>query len=112
MANALEVLADVKFCRQFDAIHASPPCQKYSQSTAMFRAQGKQYADLIEPTRNMLNLIGKPYVIENVPTAPIRADIVLHGWMFGLHVMRKRHFELGGGLFYDATRSKQEDRIS
>lgn len=98
-ADALEVLADVKFCRQFDAIHASPPCQKYSQSTAMFRAQGKQYADLIEPTRNMLNLIGMPYIIENVPTAPIRADIVLHGWMFGLHVMRKRHFELGGGFF-------------
>lgn len=97
-ADALEVLADVKFCRQFDAIHASPPCQKYSQSTAMFRAQGKQYADLIEPTRNMLNLIGRPYIIENVPTAPIRADIVLHGWMFGLHVMRKRHFELGGAF--------------
>lgn len=94
-ADALEVLSDLNFCRQFDAIHASPPCQKYSQSTAMFRAAGKQYADLIQPTRDALELIGLPYVIENVPTAPVRPDIVLHGWMFGLKVMRKRHFELG-----------------
>lgn len=92
--DALEILADVEFCRQFDAIHASPPCQKYTQSTAMFRAAGKKYADLISPTRNLLKIIGLPYIIENVPTAPIRPDIVLHGWMFGLNVMRKRHFEL------------------
>lgn len=94
-ANALAVLRDVNYCRQFDAIHASPPCQKYSQSTAMFRAAGKQYADLIEPTRVLLEEIELPYIIENVPAAPVRPDIILHGWMFGLHVMRKRHFELG-----------------
>lgn len=95
-ADALEILSDLNFCRRFDAIHASPPCQRYSQSTAMFRARGKVYADLIEPTREALELIGLPYIIENVPTAPVRPDIVLHGWMFGLKVMRKRHFELGG----------------
>lgn len=95
-ADALEILADLKFCRRFDAIHASPPCQRYSNSTAMFRAKGKSYADLVAPTRHALELIGRPYVIENVPTAPVRADIVLHGWMFGLKVMRKRVFELGG----------------
>lgn len=95
LGDALEVLKDLAFCRQFDLVHASPPCQKYSQSTVMFRAQGKVYADLIEPTREALELIGLPYVIENVPTAPVRPDIVLHGWMFGLNVMRKRHFELG-----------------
>jgi DNA (cytosine-5)-methyltransferase 1 len=94
-ADALEVLADLDYCRQFDAIHASPPCQRYSQSTAMFRKNGKEYPDLVEPTRVALEKIGLPYVIENVPTAPIRPDIVLHGWMFGLNVMRKRHFELG-----------------
>lgn len=95
-ANALDVLRDVNYCRQFDAIHASPPCQKYSKTTARFRASGKQYADLIEPTREALEKIGLPYVIENVPQAPIRPDIILYGWMFDLHVLRRRHFELGG----------------
>ena len=96
LADALEVLKDLDFCRSFDAIHASPPCQAYSQSTAMFRARGKEYADLVAPTRAALEKIGRPYVIENVPRAPVRPDIVLHGWMFGLNVMRKRVFELGG----------------
>lgn len=95
-ADALQILSDLKFCRRFDAIHASPPCQRYSTSTAMFRYNGKEYPDLVAPTRAMLENIGRPYVIENVPTAPVRADIVLHGWMFGLRVMRKRLFELGG----------------
>lgn len=95
-ADAIEVLQDVAFCRSFDAIHASPPCQAYSQSTAMFRSQGKVYADLVAPTRDGLERIGRPYVIENVPRAPVRPDIVLHGWMFDLNVLRKRVFELGG----------------
>ena len=94
-ANALDVLADTAFCSQFDAIHSSPPCQKYSRSTAPQRARGKEYADLIAPTRILLEKIGLPYVIENVPTAPIRPDIKLMGHMFGLRVIRKRHFELG-----------------
>lgn len=106
-ADAIEILSDVKFCRQFDAIHASPPCQKYSQSTAMFRALGKQYADMIQPTREGLEAIGLPYIIENVPTAPIRPDIVLHGWMFGLHVMRRRHFELGNWWMMQVGISKR-----
>lgn len=40
--------------------------------------------------------IGLPWVMENVPTAPIRADIVLYGYMFGLPVIRRRHFEIEG----------------
>lgn len=95
-ADALEVLRDLDFCRTFDAIHASPPCQKHSPSTAMFRAAGKQYPDIIAPIRTLLDKIGLPYIIENIPNAPIRPDITLHGWMFGLNVMRKRCFELGG----------------
>lgn len=94
-ADALDILSDIDYCRTFDAIHASPPCQKYSQSTAPFRALGKVYPDLVSPIRALLERIERPYVIENVPLAPIRHDIVLHGWMFGLNVMRKRCFEVG-----------------
>lgn len=94
-ANALDIIADLNFLRQFDAIHASPPCQKASRSTAPQRAAGKVYADIIAPVRDALAACGLPYVIENVPEAPIRADIVLHGYNFGLKVLRRRHFELG-----------------
>jgi len=95
MADVFDILKDIAFCRQFDAIHASPPCQKYSQSTALHRANGAVYPDLIELTRRWLDHIDLPYVIENVSAAPVRPDVVLYGHMFGLKVIRKRKFELG-----------------
>jgi len=96
LADALEVLKDLAFCRQFDLIHASPPCQAYSCSTAKERKNGKVYADLVAETRERLEEVGVPYIIENVPNAPIRGDIVLRGDMFGLKVWKSRVFELGG----------------
>ena len=83
----------IEYGHEYDIIHASPPCQKYSNSTALFRANGKEYADLVAVTRKALQFVNKPFVIENVPGAPIRNDIVLMGHMFGLKVLRKRHFE-------------------
>lgn len=83
------------FRTEYSLVHASPPCQKYSQSTALQRKKGKVYPDLVAPTRELLEKIGLPYIIENVPGAPIRKDIVLRGDMFGLHVRRRRWFELG-----------------
>jgi hypothetical protein len=44
----------------------------------------------------MLNGSGRPYVIENVPLAPIRKDLLLCGTMFGLMTIRHRHFEISG----------------
>ncbi len=80
--------------RRFDFIWASPPCQKYSWSAK--RWHNIERADLIEPTRNMLEASGRPFVIENVVGAPVRRDLVLTGSMFGLRVIRRRHFELSG----------------
>jgi DNA (cytosine-5)-methyltransferase 1 len=80
----------------FDFVHASPPCQEYSNSTAVHKSLGKTYVDLIAPTRDALDKVGVPYVIENVLQAPIRPDIILRGDIFGLKVIRKRKFELGG----------------
>lgn len=91
---------DPEFLRSFDLIHASPPCQRYSVST--HNARKHLHPDLIAATRTMLDAVGLPYVIENVPGAPIRGDLMLCGTMFdlatpdGLVLRRHRYFELGG----------------
>lgn len=83
-----------------DLLHGSPPCQKHTTLTKgnALRAKpiGKQHPDLIAPTRESFLRTGLPWVIENVPKAPIRSDIILCGEMFGLKVIRHRHFELYG----------------
>ena len=90
-ADALSL--EPAFLASFDAIHASPPCQAYSDLAARHR-NGKEWPKLIEPVREMLAAIGKPYVIENVEGAPLRDYIVLCGTMFPeLRVLRHRLFE-------------------
>lgn len=80
--------------RGFDAVHASPPCQRYSSAT---RRHGAEIVDahpeLIAPTRELLLETGLPYVIENVPGAPLLGELLLCGSMFGLEVRRHRIFE-------------------
>lgn len=51
-----------------------------------------EYPDLLTPTRDALVDIGIPWVIENVPTAPLEG-FVLCGSTFGLPVVRHRLFE-------------------
>jgi DNA (cytosine-5)-methyltransferase 1 len=75
----------------FDAIHASPPCQAYVRSGMV--AKDGRHPDLLGPTRDLLDETGLPWVIENVPGAPMRPDIVLCGSQFGLSVRRHRWFE-------------------
>ena len=77
----------------FDAIHASPPCQGY---TALAAVHGNEWPKLVEPVRELLDATGLPYVIENVQGSPVRRDMTLCGEMFGLGVIRHRYFELGG----------------
>jgi DNA (cytosine-5)-methyltransferase 1 len=82
----------------FDAIHASPPCQDYSK--AMRHLSGS-YPRLIGPVRDRLAAAGVPWVIENVPGAPlpVQDDLFgaygtrLCGTMFGLPIWRHRLFE-------------------
>lgn len=78
---------------EFDAIHASPPCQAYTQSALSQRNRGKVYPDLLGNTRDALMSTGKPWVIENVPGAPMRPDFKLCGCQFGLKLRRERWFE-------------------
>lgn len=77
----------------YDAIHASPPCQAYTPLGALHKHI--EYPDLVEPTREALERLGKPYVIENVMAAPLikEKSITLCGGMFGLRTYRHRRFE-------------------
>ena len=77
----------------FDFIHASPPCQFVTYAASQWRKAGRTYPDLIAPTRQLLQAAGLPYVIENVPRAPLINPIILTGAMFGLRVKRDRLFE-------------------
>jgi len=84
---------DPKFLATFDAIHASPPCQSYSDLAKRNR-NADAWPRLIEPVREMLSKTGLPYVIENVDGAPLNNPTVLCGTMFkGLRVLRHRLFE-------------------
>src|SRR5438477_307574 len=56
---------DPKFVASFDAIHASPPCQSYSDLAKRNR-NADAWPRLISPVRTMLINTGLPYVIENV----------------------------------------------
>jgi len=84
---------DPKFIATFDAIHASPPCQSYSDLAKRNR-NAHEWPRLIEPVREMLIRSGLPYIIENVDGAPLLDPVVLCGTMFkGLRVIRHRLFE-------------------
>ena len=55
----------------FDAIHASPPCQAFTDLKRMHNA--KDHPDLLTPMREALARTGKPYIIENV-------EFVIDNW--------------------------------
>lgn len=83
----------------YDVIHASPPCQRYSTLAAR---TGRGYPDSIARVREILRCTGVPWVIENVPDAPLIDPIVLCGTHFDLAaevdgqtrwLRRHRHFE-------------------
>ncbi|MFH1485098.1 MAG: DNA cytosine methyltransferase [Chloroflexota bacterium] len=103
-ADALEYVAE--HGQEFDAIHASPPCQGYSIMNNLPWLKGRDYPLLIPPTLELLESLGKPYVIENVMGARNGAKglkkrgLEAHGlkasWlcggMFGLPFYRHRLF--------------------
>jgi DNA (cytosine-5)-methyltransferase 1 len=94
-ADALEVMQDLDFLRSFDVLVGSPPCQTHSITQHLRNAQGKSTdkVDLIPETRAAFIESGLPYVIENVPGAPLKDALVLCGSSFGLKVRRHRLFE-------------------
>ena len=94
-ADCLEILQDLDYLRTFDVIAASPPCQTHSRTKHLRDAQGGTTTklDLIPQTREALIASGVPYVIENVPGAPLINPVQFCGSSFGLKVRRHRLFE-------------------
>jgi DNA (cytosine-5)-methyltransferase 1 len=80
---------------EYDAIHASPPCQRYSRGRKQSHT-GHLHPDLIAATRDALRATGRPHVIENVADSRrvLRAVLLLCGGMFpGVQTYRHRLFE-------------------
>lgn len=95
--DALEYAA--AHAHEFDAIHASPPCQAYSTIAKQVRKMRPgmyEHPDMVAATRETMMRAGKSFVIENVPGAPLVEPITLCGSSFGLDVRRHRCFELYG----------------
>lgn len=96
-ADALSL--SLSFIRRFDFIWASPPCLEYTCINKCLNTKKKgTYPKLIEPTRNLLDSVGIPYCIENVPGAPLNKSIMLCGEMFRKNFIRHRYFEVSGAF--------------
>lgn len=90
-ADAFDFLANNYW--KFDAIHASPPCQRYSLMTRCRPGLAVEHPDHVPRLVAWLDYYGKPYVVENVPGAPLRQPRVeLCGSMFGYELYRHRLF--------------------
>jgi len=95
LGDAMEYVA--AHGREFDAIHASPPCQRYSPLARLHK--DRVYPDMLATTRAALLATARPWVMENVPGAPMRNHIMICGTTLGLRLKRHRHFESSHVLF-------------
>jgi DNA (cytosine-5)-methyltransferase 1 len=102
-ADALEILIG-DMADDFDAIHASPPCQAHTRAKHLRKAQGgkSKYDDLLTPTLAILRdqwSHKKFWVVENVPGSPgMEKAVVECGSAYGLGVRRHRLFLSNMGL--------------
>lgn len=97
LADALEYVRE--HGKEYDAIHASPPCQAYSRLRHLPWLRGRHYPRLIGETREGLIATRKPYVIENVSDAPVWGA-ELCGAALGLPFSRHRRFECSVVLLF------------
>jgi DNA (cytosine-5)-methyltransferase 1 len=99
--DALDVLRSIaegdrfypSWMMPFDAVHASPPCQRYSKMSLCKPGLAATYPDLIAPARELLIAVGLPYVMENVARSPLENWVQVCGSGLGLPLQRHRWFE-------------------
>lgn len=96
IGDALTAARDTNLLNEYDAVHASPPCPRYSIATPAEHRD--KHPDLIAPIRDALHAWGGIYVIENVPGAPLDHPVTYCGSAFGLGVRRHRLFESNAPL--------------
>lgn len=100
-ADVMEILEDEDFVKEFDFIHASPPCQAYSRLKNLYANKAvweARHPDLIAPVREKLKYYnekyGIHYILENVENAPLINPIKLYGSQFpNMFTQRPRLFE-------------------
>lgn len=94
-ADALEYLCE--YWQEYDFIHASPPCQRYTRLNRIKKIKAItsiKYEDLLGKARAIIRFTGLPYVIENVEGSELFNPVMLCGSMFSsLLVYRHRLFE-------------------
>lgn len=101
--------------KEFDAVHASPPCQAHSITHYNSGNQGLHVIDMIPETREAIIATGLPYIIENTPLAPLVEPVTLCGWMeeiqdiYPLKVYRHRIFESNKKLIQPKHRKHPEN---
>lgn len=71
---------------RYDFVHSSPPCQAFSHVSAI---NGADAHDFLTSTRSLLSQTGLPYIIENVPGAPMPSAVVICGSGLGMTIDRK-----------------------
>lgn len=109
-ADAIDVLTSGDL--HFDAIHASPPCQRFSTGSKCRGDGGRSHPDLLTPTLRLLQQQSLPWVVENVIGAPLSAhSAMLCGLMFGLKVFRHRLFESSHLIFCPSHQSHGKKMI-
>jgi DNA (cytosine-5)-methyltransferase 1 len=92
------VLADASTfpLQGFDVVHASPPCKPFTPAANRARAAPRLFdphPDHLGPTLARFATLDMPWVVENVPDAPMPAGSVTYcGSSFGLAVRRHRLF--------------------
>jgi DNA (cytosine-5)-methyltransferase 1 len=83
---------------EFDAIHASPPCQLHSAAHRIGNGRPEHH-DCLMQTFRLLEALRQPWIVENVPGAPMPHAIILCGTQFGLRLRRHRLFTSNTLLF-------------
>jgi DNA (cytosine-5)-methyltransferase 1 len=98
----------------FAAVHASPPCQAYTRANNSWigKLPEGRHPDLVAATRDLLRETGLPYVIENVPGAPLIDPVTICGLSLGLNVKRHRLFECSFAVMVPPCRDHDAEFLS
>jgi DNA (cytosine-5)-methyltransferase 1 len=112
IGDAMTVLQCRSVLGAFDVVAASPPCPRYSVATQA-RGNASEHPDLVPPVREALRAWGGPYVMENVPGAPLDHPLLICGWAMGLkHIKRHRLFESNVPLMSPGCLCPNGDTVS